>query len=94
MEFPAGFAEAVLMLHQGKIIADSNESRITRIYSFSGREKRIFIFETSNSSEKTFSTFSELRTFCEYSALKNPATKRPFRGINTLFLDRKEQGRK
>jgi hypothetical protein len=29
-----------------------------------------------------------------YSPLKNPATERPFRGINTFFLERKGQGRK
>jgi hypothetical protein len=33
--------------------------------SLSGREKCIFIFETSHSSEKAWRTFYEFRTFCE-----------------------------
>jgi hypothetical protein len=45
IEFSAGYTETVHRVYQGDIIAGSNECLITRIYSLTKREKRIYIFD-------------------------------------------------
>jgi hypothetical protein len=60
MAFPAGYAETIFLVYQRSMVADSNGWIIARIYSLARREKGIFIFDASESSEQPFSDFSQI----------------------------------
>jgi hypothetical protein len=52
------------MMYQGDMVVGSNGCKNTRIYALAGRENRIFLFETSDNSERALRTFYKFRAFC------------------------------
>jgi hypothetical protein len=66
LQFPTGYKQTVLMTYQGDMAGGSNECMCPQINSLADPQKCIFIFEISHGSEKTLTTFSEFKAFCEW----------------------------